>query len=103
MFFRGIRRRCEPCETASGEVSGRYWTRIPPENTGETDAPPESGAKSGALSGDSDPNPTPATPADPDLAAVVAAWPALPPAIRAGVMALVNAGKGTPAGGEGKP
>jgi hypothetical protein len=28
---------------------------------------------------------------DPDLAAVVAAWPALPPAIRAGILAMVNA------------
>lgn len=33
----------------------------------------------------------PTPPADPDLAAVVAAWPQLPPAIRAGVLALVKA------------
>jgi hypothetical protein len=31
-------------------------------------------------------------PTDPDLSAVVAAWPTLPPAIRAGVLALVKAG-----------
>ena len=29
----------------------------------------------------------------PDLAQVITAWPGLPPAIRAGVMALVNAGQ----------
>ena len=31
------------------------------------------------------------TPADPDLAAVVAAWPELPKAIRAGILAMVRA------------
>ena len=41
-----------------------------------------------------------ALPTDPDLAAVVAAWPGLPPAIRAGVLALVRAGgAGTVKGG----
>jgi hypothetical protein len=28
---------------------------------------------------------------DPDLAAVVAAWPELPPAVRAGILAMVKA------------
>ena len=32
--------------------------------------------------------------ADPDLAAVVKAWPNLPPAIRAGILAMVQAAKG---------
>ncbi|MBX3359908.1 MAG: hypothetical protein KF912_08010 [Phycisphaeraceae bacterium] len=41
------------------------------------------------------PTPVPAKPTDPELAAVVAAWPDLPPAIRAGVLALVNAGTPT--------
>ncbi len=41
----------------------------------------------------STPNPAPEAPADPELAAVVAAWPDLPPAIRAGVLALVKAAK----------
>ena len=31
---------------------------------------------------------------DPDLNAIIAAWPTLPPAIRAGVIALVRAGGG---------
>jgi len=38
------------------------------------------------------------TPQDPDLAAVVAAWPGLPEALRAGIVAMVNA-----AGGSAKP
>ena len=37
---------------------------------------------------------TPNLPTDPELAAVVAAWPDLPPAIRAGVLALVKAAGG---------
>ena len=48
----------------------------------------------GAPGGDSAPQTPPANPAppaDPELAAVVAAWPDLPPAIRAGVVALVKA------------
>ncbi|GIK17963.1 MAG: hypothetical protein BroJett004_01270 [Planctomycetota bacterium] len=52
-----------------------------------------------------------ATPTDPELAAVVAAWPDLPPAIRAGVLALVKAATPTtpptapsgPAGGASGP
>jgi hypothetical protein len=52
------------------------------------------GAKCGALSGDSDPKPSPATPTDPDLAAVIAAWPNVPPAIRAGILAMVKSSNG---------
>jgi hypothetical protein len=32
-------------------------------------------------------------PSDPDLAVVVAAWPSLPEAIRAGILAMVKAAK----------
>ncbi len=35
----------------------------------------------------------PAKPADPELAAVVAAWSDLPPAVRAGIVAMVRAAK----------
>jgi hypothetical protein len=59
----------------------------------------QSGAHSGAHSADSAPNPVPATPTDPELATVVAAWPHLPPALRAGILAMVAASK--PTGGEG--
>lgn len=41
------------------------------------------------------PPPAPTTPADPDLAALIAAWPTLPPTIRAGIAAMVKAA-GTP-------
>lgn len=37
---------------------------------------------------------TPTPPDDPELATVVAAWPSLPPAIRAGVVAIVKAAGG---------
>lgn len=68
----------------------------PPETTGNTGVSLPSGAKCGALSSDSVPNPTLTKPTDPELAAVVAAWPDLPPAIRAGVLALVRAAGGKP-------
>jgi len=55
------------------------------------------GSKSGNIDAGCGGSPTPATPADPDLSAVVAAWPDLPPAIRAGVVALVKAGTPAPA------
>ncbi|MBM4108787.1 MAG: hypothetical protein FJ255_08240 [Phycisphaerae bacterium] len=56
------------------------------------------GAECGALPGDSRPGPTPATPPakapdDPDLRLVIERWPDLPPAIRAEVLALVNAAR----------
>ncbi len=61
--------------------------RTTSENTGKTGVPQESGAESGASSGDS-------APIDPDLAAVVSAWPTLPYAIRAAVLAIVRAPQG---------
>ena len=75
-------------------LNGRYWTRTPLENKANTEGVDESGAESGALPGDSDPNRTPATPTDPQLAAVVAAWPNLPEPIRRAVLALIGAGGG---------
>ncbi len=75
---------------AKGE-SGRYWIRTTPENKANTVDSDQSGAKSGAFGSDSTHATTPPTPTDPDLAAVVAAWADLPPAIRAGVLALVKA------------
>jgi hypothetical protein len=37
---------------------------------------------------------TPTCPIDPDLAAVVLAWPTLPEAIRSGIVAMVEAATG---------
>jgi hypothetical protein len=39
-------------------------------------------------------HPAPEAPADPDLAALVSAWSDLPPAVRAGIVALVKAVEG---------
>jgi hypothetical protein len=53
-------------------------------NSGNTGTqPPESATKAG--------------PADPDLADVMAAWPALPPALRTGILAMVKAATPTAA------
>jgi len=81
-------------EAAQNDPMGRAGLEHPPESPGNTSVSLPSGAKCGALSRDSDPNPPPAKPTDPELAAVVAAWPDLPPAIRAGVLALVKAAGG---------
>ena len=60
----------------------------PSENKGATS---ESGAKSGALRGDSDAKPAPATPADPHLAALIDALACLPEADRKAVAEHVAA------------
>jgi hypothetical protein len=59
-----------------------------------TPIPESGGSKSGNTGGGFGPPTPPATPpkpTDPELAAVVAAWPDLPPAIRAGIVAMVKA------------
>lgn len=72
------------------------------ENTGLTAHPPHPGPQSAAESpptGTLKQFPDPhselqsaaESPTDPDLSAVVTAWPALPPAIRAGILAMVRA------------
>jgi hypothetical protein len=53
---------------------------------------PERGTESGTVGGDSANN---QQLADPDLAKVVMAWPNLPAAIRAGILAMVQAAKGS--------
>jgi hypothetical protein len=64
--------------------SGKDRIRTPPENTGKTGVSDQSSAESGAL------DPQNAI-LDPELAAVVEAWPALPEAIRAGILAMIRA------------
>jgi len=54
------------------------------------------GNKSGNTGPDSGPKVLPPTPTDPELAAVLAAWPTLPPAIRAGMLAMVRVIGGQP-------
>lgn len=83
------------CDAVENAGNGRGGIRTLADSPKKTGIPESGGSKSGNTRADSDPPTAPAMPTDPDLAAVVAAWPALPPAIRAGVLALVRAG--TPA------
>jgi hypothetical protein len=55
-----------------------------PQSSGNSGVGGQSGAKCGALD-------APKAPLDPDLAAVVDAWPALPPTIKAGILAMIGA------------
>jgi hypothetical protein len=105
-------------ETAGGEVTPMGF-ELSPVPSGNRAVPDSGGSKSGNIlagSGASTPPttppatpaPTPAAPADPELAAVVAAWPNLPPAIRVGVLALVKAAtpptvQSRPPSGQGGP
>ena len=57
------------------------------ENTGKTGVSDQSGAECGALAARE-------APLDPELAAVVDAWPALPAAIKAGILATIRAAQG---------
>lgn len=70
---------------------GRAGLEHPRNPAGNTPVSDSGGSKSGNVRADSAPPTPPATPTDPDLAAIVAAWPSLPPAIRAGMLALVGA------------
>ena len=61
---------------------------VSPEKTAPIESAGHKSGNIGAPSGD----PTgPATPTDPDLSAVIAAWHTLPPALRAGIAAMVRA------------
>jgi hypothetical protein len=88
-----VRADAASCEAASNPANGRYWIRTPTETKRETAGGVESGANCGALPDDRPTCPTP----DPDLAAVIAAWPDLPVAIRGRVVALVR--EALPVGG----
>jgi len=59
----------------------------PPKRSEKTRVPPERAAESDALGA----HDIATAPVDPDLADVIAAWPTLPPAIQAGIMAMVRA------------
>ena len=71
-----------------GFLSGEERIRSPRENTGKTGPSEQSGADSGADSGALDAR---EVPLDSDLAAMVDAWPALPAAIKAGILARIRA------------
>jgi hypothetical protein len=77
-------RRCEKLQNRARRQSGDDRIRTPPENDSNSSGSGEGGAKSGALG-------APEAAFDPELAAIVVAWPALPAAIKAGIMAMVRA------------
>lgn len=65
-------------------ASGEARTRTTRETTGKTGPSGQSGADSGALDARE-------APLDADLAALVDVWPALPAAIKAGILAMIRA------------
>lgn len=72
---------------------GRGGLEHPENPAGNTLVSDSGGSKSGNKAADfGQPTPT-AKPADPELAAVVAAWSDLPPPVRAGIVAMVKAAK----------
>lgn len=83
-----------PSKSLSQRQNGWGGTRTPLENTGKTGVSDQSGAKSGAVGAQTaDFGDSATDPMDPELAAVVDAWPALPAAIKAGILAMVRAAK----------
>lgn len=77
----------------SGQVTpmGSELSRFP---SGKPDVSKSGGSKSGNKGADRRSAMIPTRPTDAELAAVIAAWPNLPLAIRAGVLALVRAAGG---------
>jgi hypothetical protein len=63
----------------------------PADSAGKSGISQQGGTESGPLGGDLA---SIRQPADSDLAAVVEAWPDLPAAIRAGILAMIQAAKG---------
>lgn len=69
----------------------------PANPAGNSRVPDSGGSKSGNNGGGFGPATPPATPTlptDPELAAVVAAWSDLPPAVRAGIVVMVKVAGG---------
>lgn len=85
---------CNPLEILGMPPEGLEHSRFSP---GNTRVPDSRGSKSGNIGAGSTPPTPPPKPTDPDLAAVVAAWANLPPAVRAGIVAMVGAA--VPGGG----
>jgi len=69
-----------------------------PKSIGNPPTPPQGGAKSGALGAQKPVTTGPTDPgSDPDLDALIRAWPILPDAIRTGIAAMVKAARCLPA------
>jgi hypothetical protein len=80
---------------------GDEGLELRPDSTANTTSVPRSGAESGAVAADPDAIDGAASrlqsPLDADLAAVINAWPALPEAVKAGILAMIP--KPVPANG----
>ncbi len=76
----------QPLRATASMDSGEDRNRTPLENTGNTGVSDQSGAESGALGARE-------ALIDPGLVAVVDAWPALPAAIKEGIVAMVRAAR----------
>ncbi len=74
------------CESPQEWGVGGTRLEVPPKNTGNDGGGGQSGAESGALGAGE-------APIGPDLAVVVDAWPKLPDAIKAGILAIVTAAR----------
>ena len=68
-------------------VAARYYLQTRDAHFDLATGGAEGGAKSGAIGGGS-------SPADPELVALVLAWPALPEAVRKNILAMVKAANG---------
>ncbi len=100
-----VQRDTAPCETVPfPEVTpwGFEQPQFPTGNTAVSETGGNRTGNTGAGFGPMTPPATPPKPTDPELAAVVAAWPDLPAALRAGIVAMVAAAApAKPAGAEG--
>jgi hypothetical protein len=85
----------EVCRTWHTESRRRKWAQQdcehPPTSAKKTGDSRDGGTPSGTPSTVSGSPVSPTSPTDPDLSRVVAAWPVLPKAIRAGIVAMVQA------------
>jgi len=73
---------------------GATGLELPRFPAGKSGVAESGGNKSGNTGARFDDSSGVTNPTDPDLAAVVAVWPDLPPALRAGIVAMVKAAAG---------
>ena len=71
-------------------LAERTGREQPANSSGNRGVAPQGGAESGALSGDSSSGGALPAPTDPDLLAVVAAWPTLPEVVRRKIVAAAT-------------
>jgi len=80
-----------PQVAALSNGMGETVLEHPRFSAGNTSIPKSGGSKYGNIGAGFAPLIPSANPTAPELAAVVAAWPDLPPAVRAGIVAMVKA------------